>query len=175
MVRNIHIRDFAASPERVGALVDTLASDDDRVWPSPEWPPMRFDRPLQVGAEGGHGPIRYRVSEYTPGRVLHCEFLGPRGFNGWHRLEVQARDDGGSRLVHTLQMHLRWPAVVTWPFAIRWFHDTVMEDAYDRTAIALGETPRRKPWSPWVRLLYRLLKRGRSTVANRAPQPAPRG
>ncbi|UNO43730.1 DUF2867 domain-containing protein [Streptomyces sp. MST-110588] len=38
---------------------------------------MRFDRPLGVGAYGGHGPVRYRVSAYDPGRRIRFDFTSP--------------------------------------------------------------------------------------------------
>ncbi len=58
MVLNIHSRDLHTSRDAVGALLDSLASDQDLLWPGDRWPAMRFDRPLQVGAVGGYGPIR---------------------------------------------------------------------------------------------------------------------
>ena len=57
-VLNVHDRNIAAPPDAVGALIDSLASDDDALWPSRTWPRMYLDRPLGVGAIGGHGPIR---------------------------------------------------------------------------------------------------------------------
>jgi len=67
-VTNVHERLLPASPARVGQPLDSLAGPDDRLWPSADWPPMRLDRPLQVGAAGGNGPIRYEVEAYDPGR-----------------------------------------------------------------------------------------------------------
>ena len=87
-VLNIHERRLAAPAAAVGALLDSLASDADALWPRSAWPAMRFDRPLGVGAVGGHGPIPYAVEEYHPGRLVSFRFLGPRGFNGHHRFEV---------------------------------------------------------------------------------------
>jgi hypothetical protein len=58
MIRNVHERDLAAAPSEAGALIDGLAGEHDRLWPSERWPAMRLDRPLAVGASGGHGRIR---------------------------------------------------------------------------------------------------------------------
>jgi hypothetical protein len=33
------------------------------LWPKDKWPPMRFDRPLCLGARGGPGPIHYSIKE----------------------------------------------------------------------------------------------------------------
>jgi hypothetical protein len=75
---NVHERMIAAPAARVGALLDTLASADDRFWPQENWPGVKFDRPLQVGATGGHGTGPYTVSSYTPGRHIRFEFGGSR-------------------------------------------------------------------------------------------------
>lgn len=61
MVANVHQRQYAAASADVAALVFTLASKDDRLWPYESWPRMRLDPGLDVGASGGHGPVRYRV------------------------------------------------------------------------------------------------------------------
>jgi hypothetical protein len=39
-VVNVHQRLLHASPERVGALIDSLASPEDRLWPG-RWPRKR--------------------------------------------------------------------------------------------------------------------------------------
>ena len=67
---NVHERMIAAPAACVGALLDTLASADDRFWPHENWPGVKFDLPLQVGAAGGHGTGPYTVSSYTPGRPI---------------------------------------------------------------------------------------------------------
>jgi hypothetical protein len=56
-VLNVHERVLPVDAAAVGALMDTVASDDDALWPKTSWPRVRFDRPLGVGAVGGHGPI----------------------------------------------------------------------------------------------------------------------
>ena len=42
-VINIHERELGANYEQVGALIDSLASEDDRLWPGHSWPRMKFD------------------------------------------------------------------------------------------------------------------------------------
>ena len=59
MIRNVHERVINASIEALGALLDGLGQKDDRLWPSRSWPPMVLDRPLALGADGGHGVIRH--------------------------------------------------------------------------------------------------------------------
>ncbi len=118
---------------------------------------MRLDRPLQVGASGGHGPIRYRVEAYEPGRAVVFRFTRPQGFEGTHGFEVEARSTG-SRLRHVLEMEARGTACVSWPLVFRPLHDALIEDALDRAQRALGEVPARpNRWSAFVRLLRFLL------------------
>ncbi len=117
-VVNIHERQIAAPAAAVGALLDSLASDHDALWPGTDWPPMRLDRPLGEGATGGHGPVAYRVTRYLPGRLVEFAFLGPRGFHGGHVFEVEPIDAAATRLRHTIRANLTGPALVTWPVAI---------------------------------------------------------
>ncbi|WP_067835352.1 hypothetical protein [Nocardia lijiangensis] len=159
-VINIHVRHLAASAAEAGQLLDSLASENDRLWPAPEWPPMRFDRPLGVGAAGGHGPVRYTVEQYEPGRWVRFRFTGPRGFDGFHELTVQPTPDGGVDLIHLLAMHARGPARLTWPLAYRWMHDACLEDSFDRAERALtGSVRRPARWSLPVRGLRWLADR----------------
>src|SRR5271166_5723421 len=102
-VRNVHERRLRAPSEIVGRLIDQLAATDDRLWPRDRWPAMRFDRPLAIGAVGGHGPIRYVVESYDRSRRIRFRFCAPRGFDGCHEFAV--RDDGsGSVIRHELSM-----------------------------------------------------------------------
>jgi hypothetical protein len=163
-VRNIHERHFAARVEQVGALLDDLASPGDRLWPSAKWPAIRFDRPLKVGASGGHGPIRYVVEVYEPGKCLRLRIRSPRGFDGYHAFEVESTANGAT-LRHILEMTPRGTALLTWPLIFRPLHDALLEDCLDNAALALNEAPRDRRWSFIVRLL-----RAGARVAGRAFQ-----
>jgi hypothetical protein len=157
-VRNVHERVLAVPVEEVGALLDSLSSRSDRLWPK-GWPPMRFDRPLGIGAIGGHGPIRYEVEEYSPGRSVRFRFTAPAGFDGSHRYEVEALPQGGSVLRHVLEMEAGGMAVFTWPLLFRPLHDALLEDSLDRAETVLGNGPRRPSrWSWYVRLLRWVLR-----------------
>ncbi|WP_067822972.1 hypothetical protein [Nocardia inohanensis] len=152
-VLNVHSRRIPLSVKEAGALLDTLASDDDRVWPTDHWPRMRLDRPLAVGAVGGHGPVRYRVEQYVPGRWVRFRFTGPRGFDGFHEFTVEG-DDDSAVLAHLLIVEPHGPARLTWPLFFRWMHDAVAEDALDRVERDLTGTVREPArWSRYVRLL----------------------
>ena len=101
---NVHERMIATPAARVGALLDTLASADDRFWPHENWPGMKFDRPLQVGATGGHGTDPYTVSSYTPGRHIRFEFGGSR--QGYHEFTLQDVDDMTCLIRHVTKAKL---------------------------------------------------------------------
>ena len=101
----------------------------------------------------GHGPIRYIVEAYTPGRSIRFRFTGPAGFDGGHGLEVVDAGDGTAGLRHTLAMTTRGVAVLSWLVAFRPLHDALLEDALATAQASLGEVPKMQAWSRWVRLL----------------------
>ncbi|HEX2133023.1 MAG TPA: SRPBCC family protein [Actinophytocola sp.] len=166
-VWNRHSRVFAVPQDRVGALIDTLAGDDDRLWPGRAWPAMRFDRPLGVGAAGGHGPVRYHVESYVPGRSVRFRFSAPRGFDGFHEFTVRPTGGGETELAHLMVLRLRHPAWCTYPLLWRPLHDAVLEDSLDRAERELTGTVRAPArWSPYVRL-PRNLARTRTRLPTR--------
>jgi hypothetical protein len=170
-VLNIHERELAASPQQIGALIDTLSSLDDALWPRQSWPRMAFDRPLGVGAIGGHGPVRYVVEAYEPGRRIRFAFTGPRGLRGHHRLEIINPTVHSCVLRHTIEMTTHGAARLTWPLVFRPLHDALLEDALAVAQAALGHTPVMRPWSLWVKALRWMLSRGR-TSRQVTPRPA---
>jgi hypothetical protein len=158
-VRNVHERVLDVPVSRVGALLDGLSSSDDALWPRGQWPAMRLDRPLAVGAAGGHGPIRYVVERYEPGVTVRFRFTAPPGFHGTHGFDVEPLGAGRTRLRHVLEMQTTGSARVSWPMVFRPLHDALIEDALDRAAESVGITPSRREWSWWVRRLRRPLSR----------------
>ena len=150
---NVHERWLSAEPAAAGSLIDTLASSEDRLWPSPAWPQMRFDKALQEGARGGHGPIRYAIEGYLPGRLVSFRFDPATGFAGRHWIEVVPQG-GGVSLRHVVEGHSHPIGWLYWAFAIRHLHDALIEDAFDRAERELtGAVRSPAPWSVWVRLL----------------------
>jgi hypothetical protein len=155
LTSNVHEREIAGTPDEVGVLLDTLAGPDDKVWPK-GWPRIRFDRELVVGAKGGHGPIRYSIAEYEPGRRIEFRFDPAMGAEGMHALDVLPGGRPGRTLLrHTvicrptsLLMRLGWP------LAVRWLHDACIEDLFDQVQRSLGQQVER-PASPslYVRAL----------------------
>jgi len=144
-IENVHERVLAASPTAVGELVDSLSSRDDRLWPNLRWPAMRLDKGLQVGSDGGHGPVRYEVARYEPGRLVAFAFTPKFPIVGEHRLEVLPGPDASTTLLrHTLEGHPRSWLRAGWPLCFRWLHDALLEDALDCAEAELAETP----WQP---------------------------
>lgn len=160
-VRNVHERELPAS-ERAAALIDSLGSKHDALWPRGSWPRLVLDRAPSVGASGGHGPIRYFVEQYVPGESIKFRFTRPKGFQGYHRYDMVKAGSEVVVLRHTLEMTTRGLAVLSWPLVFRPLHDALIEDSLATAETALGGTPRVRPWSLWVRLLRRIMSRGRA-------------
>ncbi|PJJ01069.1 hypothetical protein BX264_1369 [Streptomyces sp. 2333.5] len=158
-VYNVHERMLPVPGAEAGLLIDGLSGDGDRLWPCHDWPPMRFDGPLAPGAAGGHGPVRYTVAAYVPGRWVRFTFSGPRGFHGFHEYTVHPLGPDRTLLRHTLAMHARGPARFSWPLAFRPLHDAALEDSLDRAEEACtGTVARPARWSRYVRLLRWLVR-----------------
>ena len=102
MIRNVHERVINVPLEPLGVLLDGLGQKDDRLWPSRYWPPMVLDRPLALGADGGHDDIYYYVSEYEPGRRVRFTFRPRTGIIGAHELSLDALDERRTRIRHVL-------------------------------------------------------------------------
>ncbi|GGV16362.1 DUF2867 domain-containing protein [Streptomyces spectabilis] len=155
VVRNEHERIVEAPAGAVGALLDRLSAPDDPVFPTPAWPAMTFDGPLAVGAVGGHGPVRYRVAAYEPGRRVRFDFTDPSG--GFHELTVEPLGERRCRVRHVLETRPKGLERILWPTVIRPVHDTLVEELLDNVERATtGTCPRPARWTPRVRLFNRL-------------------
>ncbi|NNG17903.1 MAG: SRPBCC family protein [Gemmatimonadales bacterium] len=160
-VSNIHERLLPRPLSEVGGVLDSLSTETDRLWPNDHWPAMRFDRPLEVGASGGHGPIRYVVDGYEAGRRVRFRFTAPQGFIGHHGFELEPTESGDVILRHELRMTTHGPALITWPLLYRPLHDALIEDALTKAQAQLHLPALRRPWSRWVRFLRRVVVRRR--------------
>lgn len=156
-MRITHERTITAPATVVGGLLDRLGRPGDPLFPSPPWLPMQLDRPLSIGADGGHGPIRYWVSDYEPGRRVRFTFHPEAGLDGYHELAVEPRGRGRCVIRHTLDGSGRgWVRVVA-PVVLRPLHDAVVEDMFDNAELAAtGRVGTPARWSWWVRLLWHL-------------------
>ena len=131
MIRNVHERSIPADAEAAGVLLDGLGRPGDRLWPSQFRYPMVLDAPLGVGADGGHGPIRYHVVEYEPGRRARFAFHRGVGIEGFHELEIQALPGGRCRMRHVLMGRTRGRMRLLFPVLVEPLHDAVIEDLFD--------------------------------------------
>ena len=157
-VKNIHERRISVPATLVGALIDTLASKGDQLWPSHKWPPMKFDKDLKVGAKGGHGPIRYFIQSYEPGKSIHFQFTSPKCFNGYHSFRVE-QSGAGAVLRHILEMKTSGLALLSWPLIFRPLHDALLEDSLDKAERNMRGNPSGSSWTWWVKALRWLLSK----------------
>ena len=164
-IYNRHERKIQAPAADVGAYLDTLSGPADQLWPGDNWPPMQFDTSLREGARGGHGPVRYRVTEYMPGRRVVFQFEGEGltdGLDGRHFFEVIPRRDC-TLIRHVVDADCDLRMWAKWRVLIEPMHDALIEDAFDRVERALnGGCVKQSRWSPWVRLLRKM--RGRKAT-----------
>ena len=159
-VINIHSRTYPVIASELGSLLDSLSSRHDLLWPRKLWPAMKFDKPLSVPATGGHGPIRYYVDEYIPGKRVLFKFTGPTGFDGYHGFDVFQLEIDETELRQTLQMNTHGIAQLSWPLIFRPLHDALIEDALSLAELRLNLTPNVSKWSWWVRTLRWALSAG---------------
>lgn len=161
MIRNIHHRVLPVPASEVGPLLDRIAEPGNALWPGDSWPPMVLDRPLGVGADGGHGMVRYTCTAYQPGVLVEFTFAPSFLVNGKHVLEIVDLGENSCELRHlaicTPNGVRGW---LLWHFVIHWMHNALLGDLLDRAAVAVGHPPARPArWSPWVRLMRRALGR----------------
>jgi len=155
---NVHERRVGSPVESAGKLLDGLAGSDDRLWPHEKWPAMKLDSPLGKGARGGHGPVRYTVQDFIPGRRVDFVFDNhgiAAGFRGKHYFEVQPLGDG-ALLRHVIEAQSGFGTWLRWAVMIRPLHDALIEDAFDKAEHGLAGTARREDqarWSQWVKIL----------------------
>jgi hypothetical protein len=128
-VDNVHTRDIAAGAAEVAALIDGLGTDRDRLWPSARWPTLPFELygPLAAGSPAGHGPIRYRVQAYEPGRRLTFRFAPGLWLAGTHGFEIEPLGDRRTRLTHVLRGRIDPKLLPLWPI-VRRCHDALITD-----------------------------------------------
>ena len=171
-VHNVHERRIAAAPAQVGALLDTLGSSDDRFWPHENWPAIKLDRALQVGAVGGHGTEPYEVVSYAPGKHVRFEYRGGRR-HGFHEFTLEDSGDGHCLLRHTTQAQVQFSikTALFWYALTRPLHNALIEDLLDKVEGQVARVESPQVWSVAVRWLRQ--KRGFSPIKKQG-DPFPR-
>jgi hypothetical protein len=153
---NKHDRAISTSLDDVGQVIDTLSGPEDALWPHEKWPPIILDSALEVGSAGGHGPVRYRVSEYIAGRRAAFQFDQAgilAGMDGLHYFEVIPR----RRHViirHVLEGDCDFGMWLKFTFVVRPMHNALIEDAFDKVESKInGKAAYRSHGGLWVRFL----------------------
>lgn len=146
-IRSVHERHISAPAAAAAALLETLSSDDDRLWRSRLPVRVVLDDGLRVGSSGGHGPVRYHVLEHGPGRLVFG-FDPPTGLEGTHRFEVLDHPDGTCTLRHTLEGRATGAARTRWVLGMHPLHDLVVEDVLDAAELELTGTSHRVQPAP---------------------------
>ena len=156
-ILNLHERIMVGSPQKMTELFRALASDTDALWPR-HWPRLKMSPRLTPGAEGGHGPIRYRTTTVAH-NLVRFTFTGPKGFDGYHELSFM-QDIAGTRVRHLINMRVHGPALVTWPLVFEPLHDALIEDLLDNAEREMtGQVQAPARHSVYVRFLRRLTRR----------------
>jgi hypothetical protein len=157
-VINIHKRVINQPKNEIAKLFRTLASQNDMMLATDKWPRMKLDKGLQVGSKGGHGQIRYHVTDYQQDNSITFQF-DLTGFNGFHRFDLTELETNKTELLHTIDMRTTGFATLKWAFAIRWLHDAYIEDAFDKVENHFTTDKKSSNWTLWVRILRKAFRR----------------
>lgn len=158
-VNNIHKRIINQPKGNISKILDSLSSNNDRLWPKEKWPPMVFRKGLVEGATGGHRPIRYSIRKYIPGSLIEFNFMKPDGFKGIHKFEITEIEEDKTELKHTISMTLSGKGILIWYFAIKWLHDALLEDCMDKAENNFLTEKINSDWNLWVLFLRRILRK----------------
>lgn len=156
-VLNIHKRELNQPKAELAKLFTTLASENDMMLATDKWSPMKLDKGLSIGSKGGHGPIKYTVTDYHPDDSITFQFTLP-GFNGFHKFELTALATDKTELAHVIDMTTSGTATLKWALAIRWLHDAYIEDAFDKVENHFAVEKKSSEWSWWVKTLRKMMK-----------------
>ncbi|MBN4057927.1 hypothetical protein JYT34_00620 [Olleya sp. AH-315-K02] len=157
-VLNVHKRIIGQPKENVSKLLETLSTKDDKIWPNEKWPAIRFKNGLKIGSRGGHGIIRYTIVDYIEGEHIKFRFTKPKGFHGTHEFNIIEHNLNQVEINHIIKMKTSGVAIFTWPFAIRWLHDALIENAFDNIENSFSTTKVKTKWNFWVKFLRFILK-----------------
>jgi len=152
-ILNIHKRIISQPKKKIVELLKTLSSENDKIWPNEKWPKMKFESGIRVGAKGGHGPIRYSVEKYNINKIIQFKFSKPIGFNGIHKFEIQELSTAQTEIKHTIDMDVKGKGLLTWFLAIRYLHNALIEDAFDKIENNLSYGKKTRKWNFWTKFL----------------------
>ncbi len=160
-VLNIHKRTLNQPKNKISELLATLSTENDRIWPKEKWPEMKFKNGIQVGAKGGHGPIRYSVEKYNTNEIIQFRFSNPKGFNGIHKFELKELTNQKTEIKHTIDMNTTGKGTLIWFFAIRSLHNALIEDGFDKLENKFSDNQKSTEWNLWVRFIRKQIAKKR--------------
>ncbi len=160
-VLNIHKRIINQPKSKIVELLETLATENDKIWPKEKWPKIKFKNGLQVGEKGGHGLIRYSVEKYNPNEIIQFRFSKPTGFNGIHKFEITELANEQTEVKHTIDMTTTAKGTFMWFFVIRSLHDALIEDAFDKLENNFSNEKKSTKWNSWVKLLRKAMTKNK--------------
>ncbi|MGB1308783.1 MAG: hypothetical protein ACPG6B_07725 [Oceanihabitans sp.] len=153
-VINIHKRKLQEPIKKVSILFNTLATNHDAIWPVENWPAIRFKKGLQIGNQGGHGIIRYTIEALEAGKSITFKFTNPKGFIGTHRLYLEEISENETEIIHKINMHTATlKASFLWIFVIKWLHNALIEEAFDKVENYFSEVQITSHYNFWVTFL----------------------
>jgi hypothetical protein len=156
-VVNIHRREIKQPKFELEKLFQTLASENDLMLATDKWSPMKLDKGLQVGSKGGHGPMKYFVTDYQQNNSITFQF-DLKGFDGFHKFKLTELETGKTELLHIIEMNTSGFSTIKWSLAIRWLHDAYIEDALDKVENYFTKDKKSSEWSWWVKILRKIMK-----------------
>jgi hypothetical protein len=154
---NIHKREINSSKLEVAKLFRTLSAKNNVMLATDKWSPMRLDKGLQVGSKGGHGLIKYFVTDYQPDNSITFRF-DLKGFDGFHKFEISEMASNKTQLVHAIEMTTSGLATMKWVLAVRHLHDAYIEDAFNKVENHFAIIKKTSEWTVWVWLLRKIMK-----------------
>lgn len=152
-VINIHTRILNQPKRKISDLLETLSFKNDKMFPIEKWPRMKLNEGLKIGSMGGHGPIGYIVQKYFIGTLIEFKFTKPSGFKGIHRFDITALDHNKTEIKHTIEMETSGTGTAIWLFAVRWLHDALLEDSFDKVENHFLTEKKKTEWNIWVKIL----------------------
>ncbi|WP_034058166.1 hypothetical protein [Lacinutrix jangbogonensis] len=159
-VTNNHKRKLLQPKAQVVKLFKTLATKEYKIWPIENWPAIRFNEKLKIGAKGGHGSVRYTIIDFKDNEEIKFQFSKPHGFIGTHEFCINAIDNNTAEITHEINMNTSTvKATFLWLVVIRWLHDALIEDAFDKVENSYSEEKKKTKYSLWVQLLRSAYKR----------------
>lgn len=122
---------------------------------------MKFKDGIQIGAAGGHGPIRYTVEKYNLGEIIQFRFSKPYGFNGIHKFEINELTNEKTEIKHTIDMNTDVKGTLIWILAIRSLHNALIEDGFDKLENNFSKVHKSSKWNFWVKFIRKQMAKKR--------------